>query len=356
MSILFRYVAREILGATLLTLLALTALFSFFDFISELTNAHSDAYTPFVASLFVALNVPGRLYELTPVALLVGGLFAWNRLALASEFTVMRAGSLAAPRLAAWMLVLGLLAGLSAMVFGEYVTPYSERAAQQLKVRATSGVVAQEFQTGLWAKDGRTFINIREMRPDASLVDVRLYEFDQDFRLRALRRAERAQWQEDGWVLQKVTETFIDDAGTRTMSRSDQTWKSSVTPDLLAVLMVAPERMSISALSAYVDHLRENQQDSERYRIALWSKLVYPIAAPIMLLLALAFAYRPPRVGGAGGRLLTGILLGLAFHLVNRLAAQTAQLQAWPAPVASVMPILLFAAAAILALWWLERN
>jgi len=84
MSILFRYVAREILGATLLTLLALTALFSFFDFISELTNAHSDAYTPFVASLFVALNVPGRLYELTPVALLVGGLFAWNRLALAS--------------------------------------------------------------------------------------------------------------------------------------------------------------------------------------------------------------------------------------------------------------------------------
>lgn len=356
MSILFRYVSREILGATLLTLVALTALFSFFDFISELTDARSETYTPLVAGLYVALNAPGRLYELVPVALLVGGLFAWNRLALASEFTVMRAGGLATPRLAGWMLVLGLALGLSTMVFGEYVTPIADRAAQQLKVRATSGVVAQEFRTGLWAKDGRTFINIRELLPDASLVDVRLYEFDQDFRLRVMRRAERAEWHEGQWMLRRVTQTVIGERGTRTAAEPDQAWSSAVTPDLLAVLMLAPERMSVTALDAYVRHLEENLQDAERYRIALWGKLAYPVAAPVMLLLALAFAYRPPRAGGAGGRLLSGILLGLGFHLVNRLAGQVAQLQGWPAPAAALMPILLFSLAAIAALWWVERR
>ena len=356
MSILFRYVMREILGSTLLALMALVALFSFFDFISELKDANTETYTPFMASLFVALNVPGRLYELVPVALLVGGLFAWNRLALASEFTVMRSAGLATPRLVRWMLVLGLVLGMSTLLFGEYVTPLSERAAQQLKVRATSGVVAQGFQTGLWAKDGRTFINVQELLPDASLVDVRLYEFDQEFRLRQMRRAERAQWQDGKWMLRQVTQTIIGDRSTRTAREPDQAWSSAVTPDLLAVLMVVPERMSIAALDAYVNHLIENKQDAERYRIALWGKLAYPVAAPVMLLLSLAFAYRPPRAGGAGGRLLSGILLGLGFHLVNRLAAQVAQLQGWPAPAAALLPILVFSMAAIAALWWVEQR
>ena len=356
MSILFRYIWREILGATLLALLALTALFSFFDFVSELDDAHTETYTPLIASLYVALNAPGRFYELAPVALLVGGLFAWNRLALASEFTVMRAAGLSTPRLAGWMLALGLVLGGAVLAFGEYVTPLSDRAAQQLKVRATSGVVAQEFRTGVWAKDGRTFINIRELLPDASLVDVRLYEFDQEFRLRLVRRAERAEWQGGQWMLRQVSQTAIDDNGTRTADEPDQPWSSAVTPDLLSVLMVAPERMSIPALQAYVQHLEENLQDAERYRIALWGKLTYPVVAPVMLLLALAFASRPPRAGGAGGRLLFGILLGVAFHLINRLAGQVALLQGWPAPAAALTPVLLFSFSAALALWWVERR
>jgi lipopolysaccharide export system permease protein len=356
MSILFRYVAREVLVTSLLALFALTGLFSFFDFISEMSSVHSEAYTPFVASLFVAMNVPSKLYELMPLAILIGGMFVWNRLALTSEFSVMRSAGLSTARLVAWMAALGLLLGVVTLLFGEYVTPYAERAAQQLKVRATSGVVAQEFQTGLWAKDGRTFINIRELRPDASLRDVRLYEFNADFKLRSMRRAETAQWQDGQWVLHQVTQTWVEENATRTAHQPDHPWISAVTPDLLAVLMVVPDRMAMSALYAYIEHLDENMQDSQRYRIAFWGKLAYPMAAPVMLVLALVFAFHPPRHGGTGGRLLTGILLGLGFHLSSRIAGQVAQLQNWPAAVPALMPILVFGLAAFAALWWVERR
>lgn len=356
MSTLFRYVTREILASTALALFALSALFSFFDFIAELRDAHTDTYTPATAILYVLLSVPGRIYELVPVAMLVGALFAWHRMALASEFTVMRAAGLATPRLGLWMLILGFLLGSATLAFGEYVTPHADRAAQQVKVRATRGVVAQEFRTGLWAKDGRTFINIREITPEANLVDVRLFEFDEDLRLRTVRQAERGDWQEGHWLLRGVTQTVIDARSTRTSRQPDQRWATAVTPDLLTVLMVAPQKMSISALNTYINHLDENKQDAERYRIALWGKLAYPVAAPAMLLLALAFAFRPPRVGGAGGRLLFGILLGLGFHLANRMAAQLALLQGWPAPAAALSPVLAFTLAAVLAVWWVERR
>lgn len=356
MSILFRYLAREIVGAALLALLALVALFAFFDFVAELRDTYRETYTPWMAALFVLLNVPARLYELVPVALLVGGLFAWNRLALASEFNVLRAGGLSTWRLSAWMAALGLAFGVGAMLCAEYVVPAAERLAQQLKVRATSGVVAQSFRTGLWAKDGGVFINIRELTPDAALHDLRLYEFDDEFRLVVMRRAQRAEWGQDGWVLHDVAETRLDDDATRTAHLDRQIWRSAVTPDLLAVLTVAPERMSIPTLRAYIRHLDENRQDAQRYRIALWAKLAYPVAAPVMLLLALAFAYRPPRAGGTGGRLLAGILLGLAYHLLTRVAAQVALLQGMPAAVAALTPIVTFSVMAVAALWWLERR
>lgn len=356
MSILFRYIAREILVASALAALALTGMFSFFDFIQELSENQPKTYTPLLASLFVVLNVPGRLNELIPVAVLVGGLFAWNRMALSSEFSVMRTGGLSAARLGAWMLGLGMVIGGLALVLSEYVTPPAERAAQQLKLRATSGIVAREFQTGVWAKDGKTFINIHEIRADASLRDVRLYEFDDGFQLRSLLRAEAAEWGDGSWMLRGVTETRLYDERTETRRLADQRWRSSVTPDLLAVLMVSPQRMSMATLYSYIRHLTENRQDAQRYVIAFWSKVSYPLAAPVMLLLALAFAYRPPRVGGAGGRLLLGVLLGLGFHLSNRLSAQFALLQDWPAPLAASAPILAFGVAAGLAIWWMERR
>ncbi len=356
MSILFRYVVREVLVASLMAMLMLTGLFSFFDFLGELTDAHRATYTPMVAGLFVAMNLPARIYELMPLGVLIGGLFAWSRLSLASEFSVMRSGGLATSRLVAWMLTLGLVIGGVTLLLGEYVTPYAERAAQKMKVRATSGIVAQEFPTGLWAKDGRTFINIRELHPDASLVDVRLYEFDAEFNLKLMRRAERAEWQDDRWMLKQVSQTVIKGNQTYSLQEADQPWVSAMTPDLLAVLMVAPERMALSALHAYIQHLDENLQDSERYRIVYWSKLTYPLSALVMLVLALVFAFHPPRHGGTGGRLLTGILLGLGFLLSNRIFGQIAMLQDWPAAIPALLPIAVFGMAAFAALWWIERR
>lgn len=356
MSILFRYVAREVMVTSLLAMLALAGMFTFFDFIAELSDAHSATYTPLVASLFVAMNLPGRLYELMPLAVLIGGLFAWSRLSLGSEFSVMRSAGLATSRLVLWMVMLGVGIGAVTMVFGEYVTPYAERAAQQMKVRATSGVVAQEFPTGLWAKDGRTFINIRELHPDASLVDVRLYEFDADFNLKLMRRAESANWQDGHWMLHQVTQTIVGENATQSTQQADQPWVSAVTPDLLSVLMVVPERMAISALHAYIQHLEENLQDSKRYRIAFWGKLAFPLSAIVMLMLALVFAFHPPRHGGTGGRLLTGIMLGLGFYLSSRVAGQVALLQDWPVALPALLPILLFGISAFAALWWIERR
>ncbi|MCU0840349.1 MAG: LPS export ABC transporter permease LptG [Thiobacillaceae bacterium] len=356
MSILARYLGREILGAIAMALTALLLLYSFLDFIREIDDL-SSSYTLLGALLQILLGIPTHVQELLPVATIIGALFALTRLATQSEFTVMRASGLSPGRLAAYLGALGLAIALVSFTLGEYVIPHTERIAHQIKVRATTGVVAQQFRSGLWAKDGGNFINIQEMLPDATLNNMRVYTFDDSFHLVSIRLAGQARWNPDGtWTLHDVVQTRIAPEGTRIERLQREQWRSDLNPDLLAVLMIPPDRMSAQALWTYIEHLRENRQRTARYEIALWNKLSFPLAAPVMLLLALPFAYYHPRNASVSGRVLVGLLLGLAFHLLNRLAGHLGLLNEWPPALSALSALALFGLGALVALWRVERS
>ena len=357
MTLLFRYLSRQILASFGLALVALLMLFGIFDLMGELDSVRQDGYTTGRALLFVLLSMPGRAQELLPIAALLGAIFAFARLAANSEFTVIRASGLSTPRLAGYMAALGILLGGATLLVGEYLTPPAERLAQQIKIRGTTGIVAQEFRSGLWAKDGRTFVNIRQMLPDASLVNLRMYEFDDRFQLHRIRLAESAHWSETAqWQLNNVTETTLSDRGTQVSRLPSLTWQSPITPDLLSVLMVNPDRMAVTTLYSYVNYLQANQQKATRYEIALWSKLAFPLAAPVMLLLALPFAYQQPRSGRLGSRILIGVLIGLGFHLLNRMFGHLGLLNDWPPVFSALLPLTVFSAAALTAVWRIEAR
>ncbi|MCS6785828.1 MAG: LPS export ABC transporter permease LptG [Thiobacillaceae bacterium] len=356
MSILARYLARAILAAVGLALLLLVSLFAVLDFINEVGDI-GPRYDVRAALLYVLLLLPSRVHEMLPVATIAGALFALTRLAGHSEFTVMRASGLSGARLVGYLTTLGLALAAASLALGEYVIPHTEASAHQLKARATTGVVAQQFATGLWAKEGMSFINVKEITPDAVLRDVRMYVFDADFRLRTIRRSAEARWGEDGaWRLFDTAETHLSPQGARVAHAAAMSWRSGLSPDLLEVLMVPPERMSLRALTTYIEHLRANRQKTTRYELALWNKLSYTLAAPIMLWLALPFAYAPPRTVHWSGRVLLGLMLGLAFHLANRLAGHVGLLYDWAPLPTAFATLTLFGVGALIALWRVERR
>ncbi|MCO5760729.1 MAG: LPS export ABC transporter permease LptG [Chromatiaceae bacterium] len=357
MSILFRYLGAQILASVGLALMGLVLLFGFFDFINELDDTRQEGYTVGLAMLHVLLRLPGIAHESMPIAALIGALVALARLALGSEFTVMRASGLTTTRLVGHALAIGLLLGALTLFIGEFIAPPAERMAQQVKLRSTSQLVAQEFRSGLWAKDGKTFINIRQMQPDASLHGIRMYEFDAGFNLRRVLHAEQGHWSREGaWLLEQVSETLLEGDATRTRRLDRSTWQTDITPELLTALMVNPERMALTTLYAYVRHLTENRQKATLYEIALWSKLAFPLATPVMLLLALPFAYYRPRNRNVGGPILLGILIGLGFHLLNRLSGHIGLINEWPPALSALLPLCLFSAAALIALWRVESR
>ena len=90
MKVLRGYLTRQIVGSILLVLAALLMLFGFFDLIYELKDVGGATYRLVPALTFVVLSMPGHLYELLPVAALIGTLFALAQLVIHSEYAVMR--------------------------------------------------------------------------------------------------------------------------------------------------------------------------------------------------------------------------------------------------------------------------
>lgn len=348
---------REIVAATLLVLAAFVSLFAFFDFIHELESLGKGGYDVQDAALYIALTLPGRAYEIMPIAVLIGALYALTLLARHAEITVLRSSGLSTAALLGTLGKIGIVFAAATFLLGEFVAPPAERAGQALRLAAKSQLVGQEFRSGLWVKDGQTFINVSEVLPDASLRGVRVFAFDADYRLKSLSEAASGRYASDrGWELSGVVQTHFETDGPRIERHVRIDWRSALTPDILAVLMVSPERMSLMNLYSYIQHLSENKQKTQRYEIAWWKKLVYPLATLVMLALALPFALGHERMTAVSVKVFAGVMLGIFFHMLNGLFSHLGMINGWRPVLAAVAPSVTFLFAAAVMLWWVERR
>ncbi len=352
-----RYLIRETSAATFLVLLAFLALFSFFDLIGEMRNTNSN-YQFVQVLMVVGLRLPGMIYELIPIAVLIGTLYALSTLARHSEITVLRASGLATQDLLFTLFRMAALFAVLTFLVGEVLVPVSERIGREFQARLLSRMVAQQgFSSGVWLKDGRSFINIREALPDSVLRGVRIYEFNASTDLESVTEAEEANFSAEGyWELRRVQRTILSGEVVRLEKLDSSVWHSAFTPALLSVLMVAPDRMSIYSLLGYVRHLSDNRQKTERYQIALWKKLLYPLATLVMVALALPFGYSHDRVGGVSLKIFSGVMLGILFYALNGLFSNLGVINAWPPFASAGAPSALFLLAAVFMLWWVERR
>ena len=375
-----RYFARQIYAVFAFILFAVLSLFIFFDLLNELQDVGA-GYTMLIAFAHVALQAPTRIYEMMPVAVLISAIYVCSQMASQSEYTILRVAGLDI-RHALWSLIkLGIPLAIATFLVGEFIGPKAEEFAQKVRLQALGATVSSGFRTGVWVKDRATeqdssgevtrFVNVGALDADQSMSNVKIYEFDDQYRLRTIRVAATGHYEGNQvWKLAGVTETtFIDlpatpgsnDAlapGFRAEQRELATlpMRSELTPPILSVLLVRPERMSTIDLFQYVRHLRDNKQDTQRYEIAFWKKLIYPFTIFVMMALALPFAYLHARAGAVGIKVFGGIMLGLSFHLVNTLFSHVGLINTWPPIISALLPGALYLFLALGTLRWVDRH
>ncbi|MDI1363043.1 LPS export ABC transporter permease LptG [Methylotenera sp.] len=356
MKILNKYLLKEIVSNVLMVMLALIAMFSFFDLIQELEALGKGSYGLSKILLFVLLSAPGHVYDVMPVAVLVGCMYSLGQLARYSELVVLRVSGLSIFDIAVLLLKIGAIFTIITFLIGELVTPFSEKTAQRMRIKATDSVVAQEFRSGLWVKDGNSFINVEEVLPDATLLNIHIFDFDKNAKLISTRNAKAGEFKHESWRLKDVTDTSFGKDSVKVSQSAEATWHSLIRPELLNVLLIMPEKMSAWNLYTYINHLSINKQKTTRYEVALWAKMIYPLACMVMVVLALPFGFVQQRAAGASTKIFVGIMLGVMYQILNRVFAHLGLLNDWPPLFSAIMPTIMFLMAGVAMLFYVERR
>jgi lipopolysaccharide export system permease protein len=149
-----RLLYRDIVSSVMFVALAFLSLFFFIDFVDELEDVGRRGRTIAHAVLAALYELPGHFYELFPIAVLIGTIYALARMAQSSEFTILRTGGLGPGRALGLLAVLGAAFAALTFVIGDYAAPASERLGVDLKARFSGGV--KIGGAGAWLKERRS--------------------------------------------------------------------------------------------------------------------------------------------------------------------------------------------------------
>ncbi|MBD8567586.1 LPS export ABC transporter permease LptG [Pseudomonas syringae] len=346
-----RYIGKSVFMAILAVLGIILGLASLFAFIDEMGDI-SDSYTLMDASSFVLLTAPRRVYDMLPMAALIGCLIGLGSLASSSELTIMRAAGVSIGRIVWAVMKPMLFLMVAGVLVGEYVAPYAENQAQANRSLAQGTGDSQSAKHGLWHRQGDEFIHINTVQPNGLMYGVTRYRFDDQRHMLTASFARQANFKTDYWELSDVATTYFREGKTEVVNTPLERWDVSLSPQLLSTVVMPPESLSITGLWSYSHYLADQGLSNGRYWLAFWTKVLQPFVTVALVLMAISFIFGPLRSVTLGQRVFTGVLVGFTFRIVQDLLGPSSLVFGFPPFLAVLVPA---TACAIAGLWLLRR-
>lgn len=347
-----RYLRRVLFVHFTIALLTLLAIFSVVNLAEELQSVGTGSYTIGHALRFVALTLPAEAYELFAATALLGGVTGLGSLTAHNEILALWAAGVSPGRLVLLVVRSAAWLALGAVLLGEVVVPPLTRDAYvERSVRRSDGA-ALNTVNGLWIREGERFINVRTPTPGETMRDLYLYELDGDGRLRRFAYAERVSYEGSRWTLEAVTEHELSEEGSSVRHLAARTLESFPAPRQLQTFLLPPESLSSMEVYASIRSLARRGESTSRYELALWQRLVTPLAAIIMVFLSVPFVVGASGGAAMGRRIATGALLGIGYQMASQTLARAGLVYGLSPALTTFLPPLL----ALIAGWSLLRR
>ena len=350
MRLLDTYVARNVALGALLALAVLTSLAAVVTFVDDLDSVGRRNYGILEAIEFTLLTLPRQAFVMFPFAAVIGALVGLGALSASSELTVVRTAGVSSSRVVGSVLMGAIPLVVIAVFVGEVVAPYCERLGQTRRAAALAG--PSDRGQGFWIRDGRRFVNVRNLGSDDRIETLNVYELDARGGLRAAMRARTGEYRGSEWILEEVRRSELSQQGIVVRATAREAWPASFGPELFELTSARVDSLSSADLARYIDYLRANRLETAVYELALWKKAAHPLATGVMVVLAVPLVLGRFGRAGVGQRILAGSLIAVTFHVVNEISGQTGIVYGFSPALGAFAPMLVFLAAGA----WLLRR
>lgn len=347
MNRITRYLVRTILGFTAITGLALVAIYTFISFVAEIDETGQGGFGMLQLLWYTLMMIPAGLYTLMPIIALLGTLMGLGALAAQNELNAMRASGVTLLHLGRATLVAGAILGALALILGDWLAPAGTLAARAYKTESRYAAAGGVTAKPVWLRDGPHIVHIRALQAEDAIANVDIYTLGTDLSVEQVMNVDSATYAQGRWMLHGVRLTRFGEERVDAQKLDELEWNGTLSPEVLRLFVLEANSLSTPGLVRLIGYMTDNGLDTRSFQLSLWRKLVAPLTVMAMMLFAVPFVLGSQRSGGAGQRLLIGILVGLVFYVVNEVTASLGQLYGWAPTLAAALPTLLMAMLAV---------
>ena len=176
MKILDKYIAKQILLSIFSVLGVLVVVVGVLDLVDEIKKVN-DGYSLTLAFLYVFLNIPQNIYEVLPIATLMGSLIGLSKLSSTNELNAAKSSGLSLSRIIKITLKAGALIVLLTFMLGEFIAPQGQQIANNIKNLSESTRLSMKNTDGIWIKNKSSFIHIGKVYPNNIVQEISIYRF-----------------------------------------------------------------------------------------------------------------------------------------------------------------------------------
>lgn len=315
-----RIVAKHVTKTTLLAMLGATAVLAslqiLFTYLGELSDL-KQGYTAWNALQYVLWGAPRYLYEILPIAALIGAVLGLGSMASNSELIVMRAAGISLWRIVGWVMRSAMLLVVLSFLLTQFVIPYTNEQAKSIKSHRS--VAALGEVKGYWTREGQRFIYIDYANSQGTLKQVQVVDFDENYRMKSLLNSEEGQFFKEGqWNLKNSAQVnLLDNGQAQVVNKNQQDLALALQPKYVHMVTINPEDLAPTQLLSFMQYMHEYSQVPKTYLLAFWKNIGSPFALLALVLIACSFIFGPLRQQSMGFRLVIALFVGLGFYYIQ---------------------------------------
>ncbi|MCX7124450.1 MAG: LPS export ABC transporter permease LptG [Gammaproteobacteria bacterium] len=350
MRIVDRIIRNAVITATVIVSAVIVGIQSFLSLIQQFNYIGQGNYTIWKGLLFVLMQIPAQFYQLFPVVGFLGALIGLSRLGSTSQLIIMRASGVSVFRIAWSVLKAAIIMVIFATVLGEGVGPKWQQQSQSMQQAALSPSANNSLLQSVWLHQGNSFTHIGELTNHKEMLNVTRYRFALDGHLEKITAAKSAEFINGHWKLLNVKETTFSEDATGSDERKEAHLHVTFKPNLQVQMKIASGEQTIKSLFHTILYRRSIGLSVNQFIFSLWQRLLQPITSLVMICLSVPFVFGSFRGASVGLRILSGVLVGFLFYMLNQLFGPITLIYQFPPLLAALVPTIFFSLVAMLLL------
>jgi lipopolysaccharide export system permease protein len=296
MTILDKYLAKEILKCFVIVLAVVLGLYVIVEFFNKADNFMEAGLSISRLIRYLQLKLPQIIVQITPIGILLAVLIALGLMNKNNEIIALKSAGGSVYFLLRAVLAIAVLLGIVLFFLSEIVVPITISKANRIwlsEVKKKPALVTR--QKNIWIKGNRTIYFIKYFNPqNQSISGVTLNYFDKEFKLSRRVDANSALYQKDKWIFYDIMEQELN-AESKTYDvrfYPHRVEKVDILPEELKRVFKKSEEMNIAELFSFIQEVESEGYDATTFRVDLHARFAFPVLAVIVCIIGVGIAVK----------------------------------------------------------------